>query len=158
MPESNEILSVDGQLVGMQLAGPETFTAEQIAYLKHAIGIDETVLFESAAGVGSGTAVTLSEAYTNFEKLKFVYKPWNNMNSDEHPSFGTSEPYFHLLCGWTTTNNYAIFLTTYTASDSTHLSVTKIGVNNVNGGGWSTSNANFKLYKVIGIHRISGGN
>lgn len=130
-------------------------TAAQIQSLKEALGVDETVLFESAAGVGSGTAVQLSEAYTNFEKVKFIYKPWNNMNSDEQPIFGTSEPNFHLLCGWTTSNNYAIFLTTYTASDSTNLSVTKIGLNNVNGNGWATTNANFKLYKVVGIHRIA---
>ena len=158
MPENNQILSVESQLVGMPLAGPESFSQAQLDYLKRALGVDETVLFESSTGVGSGTAVILSEAYTNFEKIEFVYKAWNNVPSDERQSFGTSEPNFHLLCAWTSTSNYAIFVTSYSASDSTHLSVTKIGVNNINGSAWATNNPNFRLYKVVGIHRIAGGN
>ena len=151
-------MSVEGQLVGLPLAGPESFSQEQIAYLKRAMGIDETVLFENNAGVGTGTAVTLSEAYTNFEKLQFVYHMWNEGDSIEINTFGTSLPRFNLASGWSSSNLYAMFLTQYTASDSTHLSVTKCGYNNVTGGAWNTANANFRLYKVIGIHRIAGGN
>lgn len=41
MPENNQILSVEGQLVGMPLAGPESFSAEQLAYLKTALGLGD---------------------------------------------------------------------------------------------------------------------
>jgi hypothetical protein len=41
MPENNQILSVEGQLVGMPLAGPESFSQAQLDYLKRALGVDE---------------------------------------------------------------------------------------------------------------------
>lgn len=130
-------------------------SSAQINALKVAFGIDETVLFESAEGAGTGTSVELSEAYTNFEKLQFVYHMWNEGDSIEINTFGTGLPRFNLASGWASSSLYAFFLTQYTASDSTHLSVTKSGFNNITGGAWTTSNANFRLYKVIGIHRIA---
>lgn len=36
---ANEIMSVEGQLVGMPLAGPESFSQQQLDYLKRALGI-----------------------------------------------------------------------------------------------------------------------
>ena len=39
MPESNEIMSVEGQLVGIPLAGPESFSQQQLDYLKRALGV-----------------------------------------------------------------------------------------------------------------------
>ena len=50
MPENNQLLSVEGQLVGMPLAGPESFSQAQLDYLKRALGVDETVLFEGVDG------------------------------------------------------------------------------------------------------------
>lgn len=67
MPESNEIMSVEGQLVGMPLAGPESFSAQQLDYLKRALGVDETVLWEGKQVAGN--TVALSESAANFEKL-----------------------------------------------------------------------------------------
>lgn len=37
---SNEIMSMEGQLVGMPLAGPETFSPQQLDYLKRALGVE----------------------------------------------------------------------------------------------------------------------
>lgn len=39
MPENNQILSVEGQLVGMPLAGPESFSQQQLDYLRSALGL-----------------------------------------------------------------------------------------------------------------------
>lgn len=36
---SNEIMSVEGQLVGMPLAGPESFSQQQLDYLRSALGL-----------------------------------------------------------------------------------------------------------------------
>lgn len=69
MPENNQILSVEGQLVGMPLAGPESFSQQQLYYLKRALGVDETVLWEGTA-YDAGTALTMSENCTNFNSLK----------------------------------------------------------------------------------------
>ena len=70
MAEENEMGSVEGQLVGLPLAGPETFTIQQLAYLKKALGLDETLLW-SGKEVSEGASITLSELQTNFEYLVF---------------------------------------------------------------------------------------
>ncbi len=40
MPENNNIMSLEGQLVGLPLAGPESFSAQQLDYLKRALGVE----------------------------------------------------------------------------------------------------------------------
>lgn len=40
MPENNQIMSMEGQLVGMPLAGPESFSQQQLDYLKRALGFE----------------------------------------------------------------------------------------------------------------------
>ena len=67
---SNEIMSVEGQLVGMPLAGPESFSQQQLDYLKRALGVDETVLWN---GDNGATSATLTESILNFETIKIVY-------------------------------------------------------------------------------------
>lgn len=133
---------------------PSNLSSAQIQALKEALGVDETVLFEDSSGIGTGTQLVLSEAYTNFEKLQFMYKTWTDDTVDVN-TFGSNASIFTLTSGWTSSSLYALFLTTYTATDTTHLSVTKCGFNNVTGGAWTTTNANYRLYKVVGIHRIA---
>lgn len=70
MPESNELLSVGAQLIGLPLAGPESYSQQQLAYLKRALGVDETVLW---SGTSSST-IPLSESAENFERVKILYK------------------------------------------------------------------------------------
>ena len=72
---SNEVLSVEHQLVGLPLAGPESFSAEQLAYLKRALGVDETVLFESDTAASS---FTTSEPIENFKSIKVVVNGQEN--------------------------------------------------------------------------------
>lgn len=69
---SQELMSVEGQLVGMPLAGPESFSQQQLDYLKRALGVDETVLYESSSSTGSKSPITLSENWANFKKLRFI--------------------------------------------------------------------------------------
>ena len=69
MPESNEIMSVEGQLVGIPLAGPESFSQQHLDYLKRALGVDETVLWEGRTNMSGNPTLTLSESAMNF---KFV--------------------------------------------------------------------------------------
>lgn len=78
MPENNQILSVEGQLVGMPLAGPESFSQQQLDYLKRALGVDETVLWEGSALVANNASVTLNEAVENFTKVVIYGKPWSS--------------------------------------------------------------------------------
>jgi hypothetical protein len=72
MPESNELLSAGAQLIGMPLAGPESFSQQQLDYLKRALGLDETVLYSGLKANGDGGSATynLSELPTNFQIIK----------------------------------------------------------------------------------------
>ena len=74
MPENNNIMSLEGQLIGMPTAGPESFSQQQLDYLKRALGVDETVLWEGASTVTNalknGAGLTLSESPFNFEYIE----------------------------------------------------------------------------------------
>ena len=70
MPEIN---SVAGQLIGMPLAGPESFSQQQLDYLKRALGVDETVLWE-----GSYTATTFNTSDSPYNYKEIVFIPQYN--------------------------------------------------------------------------------
>lgn len=70
MPESNELLSVGAQLIGLPLAGPESYSQQQLAYLKRALGVDETVLMDTPTEVSNNLEIELSEVFTNFERIR----------------------------------------------------------------------------------------
>ena len=65
------MMSVEGQLVGMPLAGPESFSQQQLDYLKRALGVDETVLWEGTFKYGD-SAISLSEAPSHFTYIDII--------------------------------------------------------------------------------------
>jgi hypothetical protein len=165
MPENNQILSVEGQLVGMPLAGPESFTAEQIAYLKRAMGIDETVLF---SGTATGqTAIQLSESLLNFERVKIWMRSKVDANNPvsivEYPTSEiTTALNIFLTDRFDTTWQWINWRFTYSITNN---GTTLTETSNAYGGSQSSNNwgagANVHqqvIYKIVGIHRISGGN
>ena len=163
MPENNNIMSLEGQLVGMPLAGPESFSQKQLDYLKRALGVDETVLWEGA----DATSFTTSEAIENFDEIHFYVNGgegtnkvmakavlpmgWTDYSSNLAFSYGA--PYSidgTLAITWTT--RYSRSNNTFTFTSSYY-----------GGGSGSTPTANGNnnvghMYKVVGIHRIAGGN
>lgn len=156
MSENNQMMSVEGQIVGMPLAGPESFSQQQLEYLKRALGVDETVLWTGEAS-GVNATMNLSEAYTNFEKLRFVLDEGNS-----------AIPYWESYCMTNGTVLYAGFVRTnsgnaevatlwsLTSSNSNTTLTISAATIRTNGGTTSTNNA--KVRKIVGIHRISGGN
>lgn len=161
MPENNQLLSVESQLVGLPLAGPESFSQAQLDYLKRALGVDETVLWSDAAGAFTAT---LNESLFNFEKIKV---------------FQLTETTYHIQEFYTsdlTSNTFTIGATYQAAANqiycfSSKWSITNSGVNiestgkgyglvGTSGGFtfYASNVYNGKITKVIGIHRISGGN
>lgn len=154
---SQELMSVEGQLVGMPLAGPESFSQQQLDYLKRALGVDETVLWEGALGPGSST--TLSETIANFEAVEiFGYTddgttfPW----SVKVATRGQSA----LNIGTVTTNNgWAKFLYMTISSGTTLAGVISRALT-WGSGGWSGDSGltGWRITKVVGIKRIAGGN
>lgn len=163
MPENNQILSVEGQLVGMPLAGPESFSQQQLDYLKRALGVDETVLWEDANGASgsSGFPITLSETLSNFESVKFVWQVFNsqyrNLKETLCPVIGTQ----FVLDGSTyNPGNTGCFTMVYCLSVSNTTLSFDIGRYYKWNGGTNPGEAApfFSLYKIVGIHRIAGGN
>ena len=161
MPENNQMMSVEGQLVGMPLAGPESFSQQQLEYLKRALGVDETVLFENASGA---TSFTTSDAIENFERIIFyVSTNGGQACAVTVPMIGQNLT-GNLLLSWVDTYNsgwhFIVWSAILTRSNNTFTLSTNYygGVNNSNNWDKGGSNDRLKIWKVIGIHRISGGN
>ena len=84
MPENNNIMSLEGQLVGMPLAGPESFSQQQLDYLKRALGVDETVLWEGSLG-STGSSKSLSESIFNFKTIEIHCWPNKSLTTQRAP-------------------------------------------------------------------------
>ena len=151
MPENNQILSVEGQLVGLPLAGPESFSAQQLDYLKRALGVDETVLWKGTAA----SSVTCSESVSNFERIRV----WMNVNSD-----GTRKACIELIPGYESeyifysgvASNLMHFYSGILTASSTTVAVDQgrhlwISTGNSSTVGSEAQSRN--IYKVIGIGR-----
>ena len=177
MPENNQMMSVEGQLVGMPLAGPESFSQQQLEYLKRALGVDETVLYENANGEELQNGITLTESRLNFESIKITYCITTDAGPTviEIPMLGINRgaSFIQTLPGAfdnhvPTTAGYClywqVFFTNCTDIYLHSQSSQFIGkMNFVNGntpGTWTqgANNAVPIIYKVVGVHRVSGGN
>ena len=147
----------------MPLAGPESFSAQQLDYLKRALGVDETVLWESANGA---TGFTTTEPIENFERL-LIYVHSNG--STAKPA-GVIVPMVannmsgNLIISWTdnfdTTWRILTWCLTLSRSGNVFSTASNYFMGVTNGGNFDSGlNTNdHRIYKVIGIHRIAGGN
>lgn len=164
MAENNQMMSVEGQLVGIPLAGPESFSQQQLDYLKRALGVDETVLY--SGGSKDIKSATLSETIDNFKWIKV------RMDDDHHGgrwvTVDTSNPWAKWISNfgydyWNTSDtNFGFRELGFIASGTTITSITgcqkKVGWNST---AWVSDHQNYQyggIVTVIGIHRIAGGN
>ena len=172
MSENNQMMSVEGQLVGMPLAGPESFSQQQLEYLKRALGVDETVLWSGFKTDIPNTGVssyTLSELATNFETVRIEYVLQNNIYSPTDLGNKGSGTVFYEI------NNEKARYITYIHcvmngnNSTTDFTLYDIDTNiyNMNALTWdvksvlrgqTTNGVWFHITKIVGIHRISGGN
>ena len=161
MPESNELMSAGAQLIGMPLAGPESFSAEQLAYLKRALGVDETVLWEGYVTPSSAsTTFNLSETLNNFKRVRFYIKNWSSSTSRPVQEFDleASNNNFSLLFGFDGGSNRAYFCMGLAPNaDMTTLTISVCDFAYI-AGTTKYSGSNSGIYKVVGIGRIAGGN
>jgi hypothetical protein len=165
MPENNQILSIGNQLVGMPLAGPESFSQEQIAYLKRALGVDETVLWEGSSNPPSGDAqltlsITFNETVENFKYVD-VYWVGDHNNKQVTRCYVDSSQFF-FGARWPE-NSYSgnWFMMSISGNGTTgsrnggYKAANSIGTfSGYTGGMWGAGT----IWKVVGIHRIAGGN
>lgn len=170
MPENNNIMSLEGQLVGMPLAGPESFSQQQLDYLKRAIGVDETVLYEAPTDAGTilelNQYVTLSESMTHFEKVRIYYALQNSWAGkhvfecymvDGDVKVNLHDVWYREQSGfnvWYETFTY----NKYTDSDLKFTQAGGVQRSILNSTWNTTSGLTTIVYKVVGIHRIAGGN
>ena len=125
------------------------------------IGNDETVLW-SGNGTGNDT-FNLSESMANFETIKILYNPWSDNTSTHYFEFDYNRR--------NATMEYGLIsdISVYTASTLRLFFVTfnftaiQLTVKNIcyTDGSFTVQNldkSNVKVYKVVGINRISGSN
>ena len=166
MPESNELLSAGTQLIGMPLAGPESFSEQQLTYLKRALGVDETVLYEnnSPSQIISDTLLNLSESYLHFEKVKlYLRASGGNTTQGSYTVESTiyqnenievsALPVVNAIGSVMYDMNVFLFDTTAPTtcsakSNGTRLNITSSGIS-------TTANRGVRIYKIIGINRIA---
>lgn len=170
MSENNQMMSVQGQLVGMPLAGPESFSAQQLDYLKRALGVDETVLYDGESSpMTYGGSATVSESLTKFDRIR-VYYGGENPSTRNHRNVAEiqvtgSDTLIALGSVFSRYNdgkyNFALLNLSY--NDST-LSVclqacARYNMNAATPIDWGANTTSFScIYKIVGIHRIAGGN
>lgn len=161
MPENNQILSVEGQLVGMPLAGPESFSQQQLDYLKRALGVDETVLWE---GTATNDDTALSETANNFERIRIYFNNDGSIHNSVEVLVTGSSQYITLVAG-TVYASSQYFKYGSCILDGTSLKKGSTSSATIYKSGTGTGNAqagyetfNLFWYKIVGVNRISGGN
>lgn len=159
MAGTNEMGSVEGQLVGLPLAGPESFSIQQLAYLKKALGVDETVLWENSSGIYNSTdTASISESMENFDHIRFEGYVHETSSTkvivDAKPYSGSA--YVSFAC-MNSAGNVAIYYDylTYTSSS---VVVANHKHSWGNGGTFNAGTDGIVITKIVGIHRIAGGN
>lgn len=161
MPESNELLSAGAQLIGMPLAGPESFSEQQLTYLKKSLDVDETVLWANAAGstVNTSLSITLSEAFTNFERVRIVFARPTLPVSTEYMTSGNSNTVMVLESVIVGSNNAVVFDVATLNLSGTTVTCTGFTRKTLADTTLSTSQSYpMTIYKIVGIKRIAGGN
>ena len=160
MPESNELLSAGAQLIGMPLAGPESFSAQQLAYLKRALGIDETVLWEGASNMSNNPSLTLSESAMNFKfvdiyslphstnDIPIVTRIYTENLSGDTDAQGSFTITGHAGGGGFRINNAYLRIVNYTTMTFTEQKQTSLI-----GTAVSTANTANSIIKIVGIGR-----
>jgi hypothetical protein len=160
MPENNQILSVEGQLIGMPTAGPESFSAQQLDYLKRALGVDETVLWEDADGqaFGNNKAFNTSESPLNFSEIRIYWRPYTT-HCERYQSFDPKDATDGVtLCSpYKGGGNILRFPYCQITISSSGLQCkgTEYGVLSIEVSKVTSSTASSKIYKITGVCRIS---
>lgn len=171
MSENNQMMSVEGQLVGLPLAGPESFSQQQLEYLKRALGVDETVLWSGFKNDIPNTGITtytLSEVPTNFERVKILYVLQSNGNPGSNTGNKGCGSVEIILSNQSFSRNCA-YIRSYMNGLDEGFTVYECDTNifNMDTTTWTVksvlnpfeNNAQwFHITQIIGIHRIAGGN
>ena len=162
---SNEIMSMEGQLVGMPLAGPESFSQQQLDYLKRALGVDETVLWTGSQQLSAAVNITgLSETMQNFEFIRIHYKGYGTHSEQTTGLIATT------VSDGTNNTGATLFMPYLGGSGTIRINIGFVVVNGTTleiqsptqvyikaGDTVKGGNNNASITKIVGIKRIAGG-
>ena len=166
MPESNELLSAGAQLIGMPLAGPESFSEQQLTYLKRALDVDETVLWEGSMYLNNDSGV-LSESIGNFESVAIYGAPIYGgalqryeflVDTSGTPSYRIAIPAIDGTAAYHAFFNLSISTSTATVTRSRLVKIVFSDGSVTTADFSSTSTLKAYIKKIVGIGRISGDN
>lgn len=168
MPESNELLSAGAQLIGMPLAGPESFSEQQLTYLKRALGVDETELFYDATNhnVSTTEEFVMSESIWNFSKVRVIL---DNMEfagrfctlEIDLKGTDTSSTFITPWKNASDTPTFNIPWARFNINSSGNIKYTARGLlygSFSNPQTTTGTSRGYRVFRVVGIGRISGGN
>ena len=117
---------------------------------------DETVLWSNANGVsGSSFPLTLSESPTNFERVRYEFRPWSSNQTIQEKA--GSETSIQLDAAWVnTTSDVAYSFVLVLSVSGTSLSFVRNmfyqwGTSSIN----TSDTSQFRLFKVTGVNRIA---
>lgn len=143
---------------------PTNLSAAQLLALKQALGVDETVLYESSAGMQLHNGLQLPETLYNFERIRF-YVASNTSNGTPvsvevpiqvvpYPN-GTIELFF--TNGHDVPSNFKLSWKWKMTLSGTTLTLTLAQYWGQNGTTWTQGdNLNDStVFKIVGVHRIA---
>ena len=139
-----------------------------ISALQRLMGIDETVLYENANGgvVNTANTFTLNESLQNFEMIKIIDNslPVGGDRrlttipvSTSTISIATNDAWFDVSYNPTSNASKYIGVNFYSANaEGTQIATNGSYIKNMAATGAWTNRNEGRLYKIIGVHRISG--
>ena len=162
---SEQVNSVAGQLVGIPCG--QVYTAGKgikIDNVNKVVTVDETVLWTGAETVANNLELTLSENYTNFERILIYGEPWVNWSptlwGDILTDVRGTLKQISLAVPYLGASGDAIrFAQMMLTFNSNKITITSTKLFSLQGTAASSSSlVSTIVRKVVGINRIAGGN
>lgn len=156
---SEQVNSVAGQLVGIPVG--QVYTAGKgikIDNVNKTVRTDETVLWEASSTSGA-TSCTLSESYSNFEYLDIYFSDSDTKIMFHRIYCGQAATSFTCMSPevsdniWFKLSSFRLLSTSIKRIGNGQIRVTPAGAVS-----YSSATDYIKLFKVVGVNRISGGN
>lgn len=147
------------------VAGKGVRLREDIENNRVVAELDETVLWESSSTTGSavsGFSATLSESLNHFESYKIYWSPWSTSNADYQvcqfftdSSLSVFNPTLKGTLLMTDSGHNMFDFWTLLAINGTSVSETYSCYRAIRTGAMVETNGNGRIFKVVGINRVS---
>lgn len=116
---------------------------------------DETVLYSDDSGALD--SISLSEALSNFERIKIFWKDWSSNNCVNVQEFDATSSNFMLTCTWGGASNTIVIFSIAMAPNAAKTTLTNVFARFISFSNTSSVStaSNTRILKVIGVNRIA---